>query len=264
VAGRGFDERDDAGQPRVMIVNQALARGYFGNGDPIGQFVFIGADVVPWQIIGVAEDVRQFALDRAAEPQFFADFRQWSISGVLFPVGAYYVVRSASDIGSLVSSIRPVVRDLEDRATLFNVAPMEHLVTSKVTQPRLNAVLLGIFAGVAVALAAIGIYGVMAYSVAQRTREIGVRMALGAQRMAVMRLVLVQTAALTGAGMILGLAGAGALTRYLQGMLFGITPLDPSTYLAVTLLFIAVAGLAAFVPARRATHVDPVIALRCE
>jgi putative ABC transport system permease protein len=141
---------------------------------------------------------------------------------------------------------------------------MDQIVSNSLSRPRLYAVLLGVFAGIAVALAAIGIYGVMAYSVAQRTREIGIRMALGAQRGQVVRLVLRQSIALTTIGTVAGLCAAAAITRYLQGMLFGLTPLDPSTFAAVALLFSAVATVASYVPARHATSVDPLVALRCE
>jgi putative ABC transport system permease protein len=141
---------------------------------------------------------------------------------------------------------------------------MDQLVANRISRPRMYAVLLGIFAAVAVALAAIGIYGVLAYSVAQRTREIGIRMALGARRAAVMRLVLGQSLVWTFAGISLGLAGAAVLTRYLDRMLFGLTRLDPATFAAVSVLFGLVAALASYVPARRATRVDPSIALRSE
>jgi putative ABC transport system permease protein len=137
-------------------------------------------------------------------------------------------------------------------------------VSNSIARPRLYAVLMGVFAGLAVALAAIGIYGVMAYGVAQRTREIGIRMALGAQRLEVLGLVVGQGLSLAGIGIVLGLGGAAGVTQYLEGMLFGITPLDPATFVVVSLLFAAVAALAAFVPARRATKIDPIIALRVE
>ena len=142
--------------------------------------------------------------------------------------------------------------------------PMDRLVASSVARPRFYAVLLGVFAGVAGLLAAIGIYGVLAYAVVERTREIGIRMALGAQRSSVLALVLRQGAILTTVGIALGLAGAAAATRVLQSMLFGVAPLDATTFVAVSLMFGAVATLASYVPARRATRVDPMVALRNE
>jgi putative ABC transport system permease protein len=156
------------------------------------------------------------------------------------------------------------VRELDSQAYVDNVATMEELVSNSLSRPRLYAVLLGVFAGVALTLTAIGIYGVMAYAVAQRTREIGIRMALGADRSQVLGLVLRQSSAVTVIGVIAGLAASAAATRYLQGMLFGLTPLDPSTFLFVAVAFAGLATLASFVPARRATQVDPLIALRSE
>ena len=163
---------------------------------------------------------------------------------------------------SVASALRAIVRELEPQATVDNVASMEQLVSNSLSRPRLYAVLLGIFAGVAVVLTAIGIYGVMAYSVALRTREIGIRMALGARPGAVMSLVLKESAAVTAIGIAIGVVAAVALTRYLAGMLFGLTPLDPATFIAASLTFAAVAALASYVPARRATQVDPIEALR--
>src|SRR6185503_4039802 len=153
---------------------------------------------------------------------------------------------------------------LEPQATVDNVATMEQLLSNSLSRPRLYAVLLGIFAGVAVALTAIGIYGVMGYSVAQRTREIGIRMALGAHRAAVMGLVLRQAAAVTVIGIACGIGAAAAVSKYLQGLLFGLTPLDASTFVGVAFLFAAIAMFASYVPARRATKVDPLVALRSE
>ena len=141
---------------------------------------------------------------------------------------------------------------------------MDDIVSNRIARPRMYAVLLGIFAGIGVALAAIGIYGVMAYSVSQRTREIGIRVALGAQRAQVVGLVLNQSLVLTMAGIALGIAGAAVVTRYLEGFLFGLTPLDPATFIGVSVMFAAVALAAAFVPARRATKVEPLVALRFE
>lgn len=262
--GRGFNESDDAGRPRVLLINLALARRDFPGENPLGQQVFIGRDVMPWEIVGIVDDVRQFGLDREPEPQFFMDLRQWTGTGPLFPGGAYYAVRTSAESAATIASIRGIVRDLEARASLFYVAKMSALVSSTVSRPRMYAVLLSLFAGVATALSVIGVYGVLAYSVAGRTREIGIRVALGARRADVLRLVLGDVAVLTVAGIAAGLTGAAAATRYLRSMLFGLTPLDPFTFAAVAVLFAGVATLAAFLPARRAAEVDPLVALRCE
>lgn len=161
-------------------------------------------------------------------------------------------------------TIRRIVAQLDAEATIDLVAPMEQLVSNSISRPRLYAMLLGIFAVVAAALAAIGMYGVMAYSVARRTREIGIRMALGAQRGAVMYLVVRQGLVLTAVGLVIGLVAATMATRYLEGLLFGLTPLDPTTFLVVSLMFAIVATVASYLPARRATCVSPLVALRYE
>jgi putative ABC transport system permease protein len=163
-----------------------------------------------------------------------------------------------------VPAIRNVVRQLDDEAFLDNVTSLEQILAGSIARPRMYALLLGIFASVAVFLAVIGIYGVMAYAVTQAAREIGLRMALGAERRDVLGLVLGRAAALTAVGLTMGLAGAVGLSQYLRGMLFGLTPLNLPTYAMVALGFSAVAMLAAYLPARRATKVDPLVALRCE
>jgi len=261
VAGRGFKDSDRAGQPRVLLINEALARREFRGENPIGQQIFAGPDPAPWEIVGVVADVRQSSLDRDAGPQVFAQVSQWPGTAV-FPLGPYFSARTRSDPMTIVAHVRDIARQLDADAGLFNVATMEQVVSNRISRARMYAVLLGIFAGVAVALAGIGIYGVMAYSVAQRTREIGIRMALGARPSEVLFLVLGQSTAVTAAGIVAGLAAATAATRSLQGMLFGLTPLDPATFVAVPVGFGAIAMLAAYVPARRATKVDPLVALR--
>jgi putative ABC transport system permease protein len=160
--------------------------------------------------------------------------------------------------------VRSIARQLDPEAVLFYVTPMDQVVASTISRPRLYAVLLGLFAAVGLGLAIIGIYGVMAYSVSQRTREIGIRMALGARRVEVVALVLRQSAVLTTSGIVIGLSAAAMLSRYLTGLLYGVQPLDAPTFVFVVVLFVVVAALASFVPARRATRVDPAVALRAE
>ena len=251
VGGRPFTDSDRAGQPRAVLVNEAMARSSFAGEDPIGQLVGPTRDGGPWEIVGVVRDVRQFALDRDPEPQLFADFRQWPENAIpLFPLGPYYLVRTREFHGGHVD--RPHHRPSARRAgRALNVAAMDDIVSNRIARPRMYAVLLGIFAGIGVALAAIGIYGVMVHSVSQRTREIGIRVALGAQRSEVVGLVLNQSLVLTVVGIAIGIAGAAAVTRYLEGLLFGLTPLDPATFIGVSVMFAAVA-LAGGVRARAA------------
>jgi putative ABC transport system permease protein len=210
------------------------------------------------------QDVRQAGLDKEPRPQVFLDMRQWSGPGVpIFPIGPYFSVRT-TQAAAAIAAIRQIAQQQEPGSALDNVATMDQIVSNAMTVPRMYAVLLGIFAGVAMTLAAAGIYGVIAYSVTQRTREIGIRMALGARRGQVLSMVLRQGLALIAIGLALGLGGAAAGTRYLEGLLFGLTPLDPPTFAYVAAAFALVALLASYVPARRATLVDPLVALRCE
>jgi putative ABC transport system permease protein len=267
MAGRGFTETDGAGQPRVMLINQTIARSGLLGEHPLGTHMYIGGGSDPIEIVGIVEDIRQFGLDKDPIAQVFVDFRQFPPSPIALSLGRFplwYAVRTDDRRSAVIASIRAMVRQVEPEATVDDIATLQQLVSDSISRPRLYAVLLGIFAAVAVTLAAVGLYGVMAYSVTRRTREIGIRMALGAARADVLRLVLGQTLVLTGVGITLGLFGAGVFTRYLAGLLFGLTPLDPTTFIAVALVFGAVATSAALVPARRATNVDPLIALRYE
>ena len=182
----------------------------------------------------------------------------------VFPAGAYFVVRSQPGAGDIVPRVRDAVRDLDPQASLQNIATMDQIVSNWLTRPRLYAVLLGVFASIAVLIAAIGIYGVVAYAVAQQTREIGIRIALGARRWRIVSLVLGRSLVLTAIGIALGLVCAAAAAQDLRAMLFGLSPLDPVTFVAVAATFACVAVLASFIPARRATRMDPLTALRCE
>jgi putative ABC transport system permease protein len=301
VRGRGFRDGDSAGQPQVMLINQALARTGFLGANPIGTHIYISGPVTfdprildptraapgPWEIVGIVDDVHQDDLGEEANPQIFVDYRQ--LPGPSGPPGSplYFAVRTdtaptgtaasgtapaatagsagaAGVTGVVTSSIRPFARQLDPLALVEAVEPMTQLVASSMARPRFFTALMGVFAALAVALAAIGIYGVMAYAVVRRTREIGIRMALGAGRARVLRLVLGQSLLLTVIGIIAGVMGAAAASRYLEGFLFGLTPLDPATFAAAALAFAAIATVAALVPARRATRVDPLISLRSE
>jgi putative ABC transport system permease protein len=258
VAGRGFTGNDRDGQPKVMLINRTLARSGVLGSDPLGTRVSAGP--FQWEVVGIVEDVHQYGLDQKPDPQVFFDIRQ-------LPAGnpnPYFAVRTEHDPIGLVPSVRDLVKQLNPHAIVDGVATMEQLMSNSVSRPRLYAVLLGIFAVTAAGLAAIGIYGLIAYSVAERTREFGIRIALGATPADVIGLVLGQSAVLIGAGLLLGLAAAAAGARYLQGLLFGISPLDAPTFLATALMFGVVAVLASYVPGRRATRVDPMVALRNE
>jgi putative ABC transport system permease protein len=284
VRGRGFQAGDGAGQPPVVLINQALARSGFLGANPIGTRVFVSGSVTfdprildatrgapgPWEVVGIVDDVHQDDLGEEATPQIFVDYRQ--LPGPSGPPGSpmYFAVRtsgadaSTAAAAATAAGIRPFARQLDPLALVDQIAPMTELVASSIAQPRFFTTLMGVFAALAVALAAIGIYGVMAYAVVRRTREIGIRMALGAGRARVLRLVLGQSLLLTTLGIICGVMGAAAATRYLEGFLFGLTPLDPTTFAAASLAFAAIATLAALIPARRATRVDPLISLRVE
>jgi putative ABC transport system permease protein len=198
-------------------------------------------------------------------PMLFVDPRQVIVHGEGMALGFLcYAVRTTGESTTIVTDLRTLTRAIGPSATLDSIATMEQLMTGSVRRPRFYAVMLGIFAGIAAVLAAVAIYGLLAFSVTQRTQEIGVRMTLGAQPGEVVRLVMRHGVLLTGIGIAAGVAGAVGLTRFLAGMLFGLTPLDPLTYVSVALFFTTVAMAAAYLPARRATKVDPVIALRYE
>ena len=245
-----------------MLVNRSLVRSGMVGANPIGTRVYaLFRD--PWEIVGVVDDVRAEALDVEPYPQFFVDLRQ--VPG--FPFSDFrpqFAVRTAGDTTAILANLRDIVRQVESRASVDNVATVDQIVWNSIARPRFYAVLLALFATVSVTLAAVGIFGLMAYLVAQRTREIGIRMALGAQRFEVMTGVLGQSAVLVAIGIGIGLGAAAGLTRYLAGMLFGLTPLDPATFAAASLLFVVAALIASIVPARRATRVDPLVALRTE
>jgi putative ABC transport system permease protein len=263
ISGRMFGDADRAGAPQALLINRTLARSGLLGSNPVGTRVYaLGPN--PWEIVGIVEDVHQIGLAERVDPQIFIDERQVPPDEPITGVGLYVAVRTDADVRSFGPMIGPLVQQLDSRAMVENIAAMDDLVANSIGRPRLFTVLLATFAGIAVALAAIGIYGVMAYAVTQRTREIAVRMALGANRRQVLALVVGQSVVVTAAGILLGLGGGAALARYLDQLLFGLSPLDPPTFAAVALLFLAIALTAAFVPARRATRIEPATGLRMD
>jgi putative ABC transport system permease protein len=276
-AGRWLEARDDAGAPPVIIVNRSLARLFFGSEDPVGRMVHVDGrmDLPPHQIVGVVDDMRQGRLDQEPTPQFFVDYRQVLALAQArrMPVPQQerlafgfmsFVVQTDGDPAPLMTTIRSRIGQLDANVGIDAMVPMEQLVASSLTRERFYASVMGVFAAIAVLLSAIGIYGVLTYAVGQRTREFGVRTALGATGRDVLALVLRQGLLLTCIGIGIGLAGAIALTRYIEGMLYDVKPLDPLTYVAVAALLAAVTSIASYLPARRATKIDPLRALRYE
>jgi predicted permease len=271
VDGRGLTDQDGAGRPPVVLINEALARRNFRGTSPIGQTILLGptGHRIAMQIVGVVGNIRQFGLDRPPESQYFIAVRQVPVDPAfrmppLFPAGAYYVVRTSAGESRAIADVREIVRQLDPNAPVDRLATMEQIVSNSMTRPRMYAVLIAAFSTVAVALATIGLYGVMAYNVSQRTHEIGVRMALGAQSGEVLRLVLRDSGVLVALGLGMGLLAAAGATRYLQDLLFGLTALDSRTFIAVAIAFALISLLASYVPARRATSVDPIAALRAD
>jgi putative ABC transport system permease protein len=261
--GRTFDPQDDnPNAMRVVMVNQALAK-RFWTGSPIGRRVNPGfADPKVWfTIVGVVEDTKNAGMDKPAGPELYFQVRQVN---QFLGSNVSFVVRASNDSTSLESSIRSAVRELDPSLPVYNLWSMNEVVAKSMVQPRFLALLLATFSGIALFLAAIGIYGVMAYSVTQRTQEIGVRMALGARPLHVLRLVFGQSMVMLLIGTAIGLAGAFALTRLMRTLLFEVTATDPLTYVSVIGLTTVVALLACYIPARRAAKVDPLVALRYE
>ena len=262
--GRTFEPQDENPNAMpVVIVNQALAK-RFWTGSPIGRRVnpAFSEPKIWCTIVGVVEDTKNAGMDKPAGPELYFQVRQ--VANQFLGSNVNFVVRASNNSAPLEGSIRNAVRELDPTLPVYNLWSMDELVSKSMVQPRFLALLLATFSGIALFLAAIGIYGVMAYSVAQRTQEIGVRMALGARPLHVLRLVLGQSLGMLLIGIVIGLAGAFALTRLMRTLLFEITATDPLTYVSVIGLLTVVALLACYIPARRAAKVDPLIALRYE
>jgi putative ABC transport system permease protein len=254
--GRGFEDRDDERATPVAVVNQTLARHYWGDADPVGQRISFGGDSEPWiTIVGVVGDVRYYGLDREPAHELYRPFAQ-------NPGWGAVMIRTRAEPLGVASLLGRAVRAIDPEQPVDRIRTLAEVRSESVASPRLTALLLGIFALVALLITAAGIGGVLALSVSQRTVEIGVRMAMGAERGAVMRMILGQGLGLVLAGLAIGLTGAIALSRLIERLLFGVPPTDPLTYAAVAVVLLAVAAFASLLPARRAASVDPLVALR--
>jgi predicted permease len=262
VRGRDFNDQDTLDTTPIVVISEKTAKHYWPNENPIGKRLKPGAttNTTPWRtVIGVVKDVRQN--DFIAEPkmQMYFSYRQ-----VKDLVANALVVRTSVDPLSLGTSVRNAIWSVDKDQTVANIDSMEHIVAGAVARQRFSMLLLAIFAGLALVLAAVGIYGVMSYSVAQQTREIGIRIALGAQRRDVLRMTVKEGLKLVGVGLLIGLTSAFVLTRVMESLLFGISATDPITFGIICVVLLMVAALASYIPALRATTVDPMVALRAQ
>jgi predicted lysophospholipase L1 biosynthesis ABC-type transport system permease subunit len=265
----------------AVLVSRPYAEHYFPNGNAVGAALTVGgppgapASTNVVTIAGVVDDIHLGRLEGRAEPVIFVDPRQTlarqptprppQLDRAFLTIGGSsiaFAARTAGEPADILRDLRGIARDIDPRIAIDAAAPMEQIVASLTTRPRFYAALLSAFGAIAGFIAVIGLYGVLSYVVSQRTKEIGVRMALGAQRAAVLKLVLRQGAIIVAIGVVAGIVGAVGLTRYLEGMLFGLGTLDATTFAAVAVAFAAVALAAAYLPARRATAIDPLAALR--
>ncbi|HEV8446001.1 MAG TPA: ABC transporter permease [Gemmatimonadaceae bacterium] len=257
VAGRDLSQQDRIGAPIALVVNEALAKKYFPDRSPIGQTITFG-DTNHFAIVGVVGDVHQGTVDETPAPRIYASAYQ------IFRVKVNLVVRAQGDPQLMIKRIEDAVRAVDRQQTFTGAFTLDDAVGEAVARPRLLAVLLGLFGTMGLVLGALGIYGVLSYLVTQRTREIGVRVALGARASSVLGMIVWRGLRLAGLGVLVGIAAALALTRLMQGVLYGVTPTDPLTFVGVALTLLAVAAGASWIPAWRATKVDPLVALRAE
>ena len=256
--GRDFNMRDDITAPPVMIVNQEFVRRYIATGIAVGRLV---RGWGKWfRIVGVVQNSKIYRLTEAPQPYFYVPIRQ-----IYRPeMGLVFYVRASSSISSAIAALQRQAQAVDPAVPVFDVTSLNDIIAASLFTQRISASLLSVLGSVALLLAAVGLYGVMAYSVAQRTNEIGIRMALGAVSRDVLRLVLGQAAKLAMMGVVVGIAAALALTRLMSTLLFGVSAADPATFAGVALLLVVVALAASYIPVRRAMKLDPMVALRYE
>ena len=254
--GHTFTDRDSENAPMVAVIDEAFATRHFPNEDPIGRGLDIGNGTDGfYEIVGIVGNVHHEGLDSDPLPTMFVPYRQDIFSGM------WLVARTNGDPAQLTSTVRQTVREIDPALPAF-ISPLENVISDSVAQRRFSMLLLGVFALIALFLAAVGLYGVVAYTVSQRTQEIGVRMAIGADRSDVLKMVVGGGMKLALVGVIIGIAGALAVARLVAAMLFEVTPFDPTSYLLTAATLLTIAALACYLPARRAMRVDPIVALR--
>ena len=256
LTGRAFTEADEAGRPGVVVVSRAAAVRFWPGEDPIGHRITLGGDEL-FTVVGIVGDVRRKGLDQPAEPMVYLSYRQ-------FTLPFFTLFARSQDPRALAAAMRAAVRELDPELPLGAVETMDELRRRSVAEPRFRTVFLGLFAALGLTLAAVGLYGVVSDGVGRRAREIGIRMALGAERDQVLKLVLTDGLRLALWGAALGLLASLALGRVVASFLFGVSAADPLTLTAVSFLLLAVTALAAYLPARRASRLDPVAAIRNE
>jgi putative ABC transport system permease protein len=260
IAGRFFTDSDASGAPRVVIVNETMAKRYWPGEDPIGKHVSYGGfgPTVSPTVVGVVGDVKHGGLENDAEVEMYVPYRQNPRNSTAL------VVRANKNPMAMARVVESTIWSIDKDALVSEVAPMENVISDSIARPRFNTFLLSVFAGAALILAAVGIYGVVSYSVSQRTSEIGIKMALGAQASDVLKFTMGNALATSLAGIGAGLIGAAALTRMLKSLLFNLSTSDPAVFISIPLLLLAIVLISSYVPARRATRVDPIKALRVE
>jgi len=269
--GRNLSRADSINAAGVVIVNEAFVRRHFKSGSPLGQRIVVarvmGKDLArrePIEVVGVVSDNKQTSLKDPALPTVYVPTSQVPDALMANFRSFYFVLRTSGDPLSFAGSVRREMLNLDSQQSPRNIRTMDQVIASSIASPRFHMLLLALFGAIGLTLSAVGIYGVMAYGVSQRTHEIGIRMALGAQIKDVLRMVLTQGMKLTLIGVVIGLAGSFALTRALKTLLFGVQPTDLTTFVIVSIVLVAVAVIASYLPARRATKVDPLVALRYE
>jgi putative ABC transport system permease protein len=257
--GRDFDSQDTEDKPGVVIVNESFAQRHFSGQETIGRRISFNGPTGPWrEIVGVVRDSKYLTLGEPPTPVAYLPLQQNHETGMTLHV------RASGNPSSILAAVRNQVQSIEKNLPVNNPTPMNEWIMNSLYAARMGAILLGIFAALALVLASIGLYGVMSFAVSQRTREFGIRMALGAKARDVFKLVLRQGMGVVACGIAIGLGMAAIVTRLLTSFLYGVSTLDGITFAAIPVVLALVAGVACYIPARRATKVDPLVALRYE